>query len=1850
MYVHKIIINFSTLKFLVVLQNWDIDKTKIKELQNKLSQASLEIEQSAEIIEKLKLENRRLKTISEESSEYQVGDIKNQSDENKEKLIINKLKRKVKTLSIALQEAEEMIVIRDKELADIGSQLQLIQSDEGIRSLLEGLKYKKRLLKTRDEGIKSMVREINELNQLVEDLQLENESVRIKYNVPRNEVIPTKGILKRLYESEENFKKISKAFKKIENKVTTLELENHVLKNKSRNFLDILVQLDCDKGIIEKIDKIINSSDVLQPRDNKEPNRRIGAVSTDVTCVKTCDCNAEMQAIADENEGLRKGLQEILNFLKDNSTTSSGVLTLQCPSLDAVLQSMEARHAAGWFAPHMSTVMELRAALGGKDALLTALHEARKETFGVMTQLSKETQKSTELEKKLQDIEKQQESENNNINEDTAFMNSSNSQRKSSIGEIGSWVSFEDNTIDSYTQNEIENHILKRNSSYEEYLKKGLNYFHEKFRTLFEKMTSIVVQTADQQNHWSIQEEQYKAQIQNLRAQLQLEEEEDISEDSPGLIALPNTSILDRKCSYLEESYKYIRTLNENMKNEILEGKKEGLLLRLEYETQIQKCMLVIANLFDKLRYSISIESFWKQNAILNETTTKYRELLEENCKKYENIDLIKLLEQNKSEILKIIQDNLQKDKKEEDKFKNLLSTFEQFTNEYQNNKIGVHLDEKIKLLEAQNIHLQKTQAKIIDESLAKDTKEEIDLLKSQLIKLVSDNNLLKEQCQHIGSQLDVALLELQDNQLRQFSHDIEINMLRHQILDLQASGDNKAIIARLSSEVLVAHLQTSENNKKIERLSIALNKEKQSRIEAEEMLEARQKIFDIYSMRYESKFRYIYEVMQILRQQYHGSLPIASLENYLHKMEDLTRKTYAANEKLEQIENLQYNLMTKHSVYEQVLDLTKNKCIDEQDGCAHKLKYLVLERMRSREESHCSQKLEALEKSRQDLILYCNKVENTLVLVNQGFEKPALNNSIKKDVNNKNEIDIELQDVQSDDESQSRRSRTITLSKPQALNPINKKPTLETNISQKPKIAIPTETKEGSKVTHKFVQTECENSQKFKKISKSIQTAPDDKIIILEGQVRQLKSENENINSDLYNVKNSAYQKAQDIINLNSQKLRLEAQIQNMKDLNSEKEKLNKNLRNTIDELKEQIEEHKISEITEKNKVRDAANEENKSLILALKQLESDKNNIVAEYKKLLQTERDQYSKSMKDFNRKLVDLQSKLDSKESDTTASKSDAVKEVISKYTLKIENLEDTYFKTKSELESSRTEMMTYQSELERWKELAIERLAKMEQLSSQLEERHCHEVESYKAENQHWLSQLNETQREHLELRTRLSEQKTLHMKQLADKDSIIEQLRSSVHNLKTQILSMQTMISVNDPSFDLSAIVEVDETSDGLSQLGSERLELKFDSAVDIHEMQDDLTRMPVTSTAIWQEPVLERLRREKQLASKQNAILRRQIKALAARERRARLDAQNLKNQVFRISTSGSRVATAETAALQSKIASLQAQLISARRDTHSSITLWDKWKRAQQSSDRWQARYEDKCQEVKKMESSMNLAKSAVVRLEKEKRVLLARLADEKQERQLTIEKQDMETLEKSSRLTETERSVSPLPVPERALLDRVQAQQRRIAALEVAEKGNETLISEYERELAEITSLKGQVLKLESTLLESQIRTPIKTKQAQPELEYWKSYCDMLKEENVQLNIRVNALETTPTTANQHRVNDLEQTVLTLRGLVGKLQAEQKSTAIQKRGDSRPGSGKSTSDKGRIKHVDTYRIEIANLKRSIEDKDLLLEKSKEMLKIAAEREDELLRENVFLRRRLEELTSPKAGFLSA
>lgn len=254
-------------------------------------------------------------------------------------------------------------------------------------------------------------------------------------------------------------------------------------------------------------------------------------------------------------------------------------------------------------------------------------------------------------------------------------------------------------------------------------------------------------------------------------------------------------------------------------------------------------------------------------------------------------------------------------------------------------------------------------------------------------------------------------------------SNDMEINMLRHQVLDLQSTGDNKAIIARLSSEILISHIQASDNHKKIEKLHLALSKEKHHRVEAEEILKSRGKIFDVYTSRYEKK--YMLEIMNTLRQQYHGNLPMASLENYINTIEDLNRKNHEVNDKLNEVEDLRASLTAKHEVFDELLDFNKIDCVVKDENCPHNIQKTVNEAIHKREIDHSNRKIAMLEQTRLELISRCNSLEKTLILLNQTFNKKpdgVILDSNKSDSSDKDIPELEIEDIDSDEEQSARR------------------------------------------------------------------------------------------------------------------------------------------------------------------------------------------------------------------------------------------------------------------------------------------------------------------------------------------------------------------------------------------------------------------------------------------------------------------------------------------------------------------------------------------------------------------------------------------------------------------------------------------------------------------------------------------------------------------------------------------------------------------------------------------------------------------------------------------------------------
>lgn len=264
-----------------------------------------------------------------------------------------------------------------------------------------------------------------------------------------------------------------------------------------------------------------------------------------------------------------------------------------------------------------------------------------------MAKLSEEEQKSSKLVKTLQDVK-------NNIKKDTEEVVSNMSDV--SVGEFGSWVmdtNYEN--IDLCNENDIQAYISKEDIRFENQFKQVIQYFQNKFSILFDTFTNLTIKTADDRSKWRIKEEHYKAEIENLKSQID-ENEDDTSNLSPGLININKSDFVDRKYTFLEDSYKQIRTLNENITNELLENKKERLNETHEYEIKIQNLIQSVINLSDKLRNSVPRSLFLKQNAMFNDNVLKNRYTVEEKAKKYIfSEDLQKRLEKNKFEIIEII-------------------------------------------------------------------------------------------------------------------------------------------------------------------------------------------------------------------------------------------------------------------------------------------------------------------------------------------------------------------------------------------------------------------------------------------------------------------------------------------------------------------------------------------------------------------------------------------------------------------------------------------------------------------------------------------------------------------------------------------------------------------------------------------------------------------------------------------------------------------------------------------------------------------------------------------------------------------------------------------------------------------------------------------------------------------------------------------------------------------------------------------------------------------------------------------------------------------------------------------
>ncbi|XP_058456940.1 centrosomal protein cep290 [Malaya genurostris] len=343
---------------------------------------------------------------------------------------------------------------------------------------------------------------------------------------------------------------------------------------------------------------------------------------------------------------------------------------------------------------------------------------------------------------------------------------------------------------------------------------------------------------------------------------------------------------------------------------------------------------------------------------------------------------------------------------------------------------------------------------------------------------------------------------------------------------------------------------------------------------------------------------------------------------------------------------------------------------------------------------------------------------------------------------------------------------------------------------------------------------------------------------------------------------------------------------------------------------------------------------------------------------------------------------------------------------------------------------------------------------------------------------------------------------------------------------------------------------------------------------------------------------------------------LKRQVISIQQREKQSRDLVKTLKNQLIKrpvIAMKPERIPTPREDQLARKVQLLETELLDTKDDLRKQISinenrraknaaeldLWNKQKRWQQTADKLKIQLKDRETELEKLKVHFNSAKSAIVRMEREKAMLEGRSirgtsagsaksgkCGSTTDNKYTIaESPDCCTSESTgSDEASTELNTFAQNSKEiiEALKSRIESQQRRIIAMELERKGSNSMTHELERMQEKISSLEAQNIRLEAKALQLQLdndmlRQNDESERLRSQTRHLEEYIVVLKEELTKASagcpetinfenlcqrcVRSNA-GGTPTNSELASYNaKLEQTVIALRRVVEKLKVDNK-----------------------------------------------------------------------------------------
>ncbi|XP_033329753.2 centrosomal protein 290kDa isoform X1 [Megalopta genalis] len=1687
----------------------------IIELKTQLQEAVAEINNSAALIEKLKADAQK---VGKNSRKKDVKDLLKK---------LHNANEQISKLQMKIIEAEEDANLRSSKFCDILATLKKYEDgNEGLTDAINEIKEIKNVLEDKNERIRELINVVNKLEMLNSYQEMEIITLREKLGIPEDESVSIQNILEKRKREAKRLEELMQQNKMLVEENLEMKSDIRVLKYKLSRTTK---EFDFSSSIVGDSEEFLHSTKLFET-DSKLYNK---------TKISTLQQN--LQLVIEENEALRTGMHEILDCIRTQDGQS--LVEIHSTTLERLLEALDVRHLAGWYHPAMRLQEHLNVVQGTNTELR-----------GQLKLLRKELQRKDHI---LQTL-----ALNKDTNIETIYAEESDNDK------IAMYLTEMKKLQEAY-ENETDEWDRQKDSLMQENDK------------LINEIDKLKMQLEVYERSMKIFEEDDD----ELRKGFATKTKEYVEIAGEMLIANRKNDVLQQLLN--NEIMKGYQEQKETIKNET--NLRKSLADTNKHNKTLQR---EISTLRSNLFNSVSKTTYNELKEKHQELSIRIRNLLENNIvlQNEKEVQALKneleLVKQQKNQIVNLMKKEIVYGT-EEDLVRQLK---EANTNELLEKQRADHITNLHEILQVQfskcegnikDVLAAKTELQeeliILHKRLTKEMSfEKFDTLDDNKIKELEDNNEeLKLEIENLKKLLQIS----QDEAEKQYSLNsmktLELDNLRHQILDLQAISEDKATISRLNFELSSKNISEMELNarkvqleKKVSYLQEELDK---SRVTCEGL---RSYVQDCRKQ-CENRCRAYVDVIGFLQNQYAGCTSISALD----------RITSLSSKLKDERQSIDSELL---SAKENRLDTKlQQETLTNRLQIVESLKDILEQQIGSNSVQDIMQRFSEYSQYTLNDFKYQRKMtqlENELKIANNKFiEYESLITTMEHEMIQSQKAWGKSQDQQSKIDTRNigtnTASSTIKHETVQAMvstksveiqtDPytccLEKKNTSEVEVQTTSilnDISLNEESQSTEKKLDQIEETNCKDTEinkeekleSFKMENKQKEQMIDDEISV---SLKMRKEEEKRIgnNQEISLLRDQLNQALKLASERSATLVKYELEIAECR---AKVEALNTTIENKDLQLKQKeklLEEYKLAPQSQLLGTESSSKLALKSTINSLQQLVEQKEETIARYQSLLKEDRDEHSKAAARLQEEIRSLHCRVQSMQVEaqkvTTQqgnvitepeNLNDKVKEAATrvdvknsiKQTEEIARLNETVSTLEADLNITR--------ELsDRWHLLAEERLKHMDRMRERLEEQHKSELESYRGELKKWQSEACTLRKQLSENRMLVAKGNISLMKELQEKDDKINELGLTCQQLQNEVELMETR---------------------------SQRAVTQRETESKVNE---------VTQTRDQPQPV---------------DAVRKQLQSLLEKEKTYKQEISDLKHQLSRrymaVKAQERKVFQRETQ-LEHKVKLLESDLEKARAQldreylaqeakktkTAEELLLWEKQKKWQQTAEKLKQKLKEKTEEHTKLLSSYDKLRLVVTCMEREKWYLKRKLKMENgviagglSARSVPITQQNvMEQLQNEchvlrDRIKElTDRLENE---DSEKLLLKIDEQKRRIAALEIISQGSNCVTAQLEKLEMTKEILEKMNLTLESENFELRLEVEKMNADApklREKVEHLEKYIKLLKvEKSSDSSPRLSDKELQEYSAKKSNI-EMEKTIFTLKRIIEKLQMENK-----------------------------------------------------------------------------------------